>query len=205
MKKSTKLPDMILLDVNPAMTMSWKKYFSAEGVKVVTSDLGEFMEKHGNEVDAIVSPANSFGIMDGGYDKAIIEIFGRELQSLVQEKIRRKYYGEQPVGTALSVEIPGSSKILIHVPTMRIPQRIKDETVIYHCMRSMLMEAVAQKIKTVLVPAFGGSTGQVPPETIARMMWGAYVQLSVAYPVSGWEEVIDYTEEWLWQDYFNKF
>ena len=204
MKQTIVLPKMIFLDVNPSITASWCKYFNMDSVEIASSDFKEFIKFYGNEIDAIVSPANSFGLMDGGYDKAIIEVYGNELQTLIKEKIQKKYYGEQPVGTAMTVKIPGTSKILIHVPTMRTPCRIKDEMVIYHCMRSTLIEAVNQGVKRMLVPAFGGLTGQVPPDTIARMMWGACVQFSISYPVSSWEEAIDYTDIHLWAKYFAK-
>jgi hypothetical protein len=37
--------------------------------------------------DCLVSPANSYGLMDGGVDKIINEYFGGELQARVQRRI----------------------------------------------------------------------------------------------------------------------
>jgi O-acetyl-ADP-ribose deacetylase (regulator of RNase III) len=51
----------------------------------------------------MVSPANSFGLMDGGIDAAITKYFGKELMQRVQARIMQEYCGEQPVGTAIMV------------------------------------------------------------------------------------------------------
>ena len=66
---------------------------------------------------------------------------------------------------------------LIHTPTMRIPSIIKDRTIIYHCMRSCLMMAIKNRVKSIVIPAFGGGCGEVEPEIIARMMSRGYQQI----------------------------
>ena len=72
-----------LLDINKDMTDAWRKYFCDEmGVEIINDSFGEFMKNH-PEIDGIVSPANSFGLMDGGYDKAIIDYLGWRAQSNV--------------------------------------------------------------------------------------------------------------------------
>lgn len=53
-----------LLDRNKEMTGAWKKYFSEDEVEIVTADFKNFMDSH-LDIDAVVSPANSFGLMDG--------------------------------------------------------------------------------------------------------------------------------------------
>jgi O-acetyl-ADP-ribose deacetylase (regulator of RNase III) len=55
------------------------------------------------EFDCLVSPANSFGLMDGGTDAAIVRFFGEELMERVQKRILAEYLGEQPVGTSMLV------------------------------------------------------------------------------------------------------
>jgi hypothetical protein len=54
-----------LRDVSADMVQAWQKYFL--GVANVRTSLGEIFE---SSADAIVSPANSFGYMDGGIDVA---------------------------------------------------------------------------------------------------------------------------------------
>ena len=67
--------------------------------------------------------------------------------------------------------------ILIHTPTMRTPEIIKDPRIIYQCMRTTLMEAIKYQAKNIVIPAFGGLTGQVPYNVIAKMMKLGYEQI----------------------------
>jgi len=60
-----------------------KLYFHGESnVKCVAAEFDEFLRS--NPVQCIVSPANAFGLMDGGYDLAITHYFGDQLQKRVQ-------------------------------------------------------------------------------------------------------------------------
>lgn len=165
---------IFLLDINRAMINCWNEAFVNCGdVYVVNKDFKTFISKN-DEVDGIVSPGNSFGLMDGGYDKAISEYFGDTLYEAVQNKIMECFWGEQPVGSCLSLQIPNTKKILLHTSTMRTPEVIIDPRIIYSCMRTTLVETEKNSIKQIVVPAFGGMTGRVPRKIIAQMMREAY-------------------------------
>ena len=168
-----------LLDINKEMTDTWNRFFKGiSNVKVHNDTLENFLNN--NDVQGIVSPANSFGLMDGGYDKAIIDYFGNHLMKRVQDYIIENYCGEQPVGTAFSIPIYPEvydCKYLIHCPTMRTPEVIRDSRVIYSCMRSTLIECMRKEMKSVIIPAFGGCTGKVDKRELANMMRLAYEQL----------------------------
>ena len=179
-----------LLDLNPEMTNAWEKYFKYSGVNIVTQDFKDFIKEH-PDMEAIVSPANSFGLMDGGYDKAIIDYYGPQLMEHVQFAIINRWFGEQPVGTSMSVPIKNRfytktyhgnfeqfNPILIHTPTMRTPEIIEDPRIIYQCMRTCLIEAINQEVESIVIPAFGGCTGKVDPDTIAKLMFLAFNQIS---------------------------
>ena len=176
-----------LLDINKNMTDAWEKLFHPlKDVEIINEDFVSFMDKHPN-IEAVVSPANSFGLMDGGYDKAITDYFGESLMKDVQKSILLKWYGEQPVGTSMTVPIYNRKFttilgtrycVLIHTPSMRTPEVIKDSRIIYQCMRTTLIEAKRQEIKSIVIPAFGGLTGKVPCDEIAKMMCLAYKQIS---------------------------
>ena len=129
------------------------------------------------QVQCVVSPANAFGLMDGGYDLAITEWFGNQLQERVQQYIIHHFYGEQPVGTSFLIDAGKDGQSLIHTPTMRTPQQILDPQVIYQCMRTTLMCAAEHNIESIVIPMFGGLTGGVRPQLVADMMWRAYQQL----------------------------
>ncbi len=173
-----------LLDINKDMTDAWCKYFKdIEGVEIVNDYFANFMDEH-PEITGIVSPANSFGLMDGGYDKAIIDYLGERAQTNVLTMLDAVYKGYQPIGTCLP--IPFGKYTILHTPTMRTPEIIVDHRVIYDCMRSCLLKAIESKCEFVVIPAFGGLTGKVPYDTIARMMFLAYQQLCNKPREIGW-------------------
>ena len=166
-----------LLDINPEMTNALKKEFASfSEVEVVLDDFKHFMDTH-DDIDCVVSPANSFGMMNGGYDKAITDYFGRTVEKRVQAFINKNYFGEQPIGTSIMVDIPSSHIKLIHTPTMRLPSPVKDPLIIYQCMRTTLMMAIKNNIHVIVIPAFGGATGKVSPSVVAKYMKEGYKQV----------------------------
>ncbi len=180
-----------LLDINQGMCEAWNKYFlDIQNISVVNDEFRAFVFNNTDNIQAIVSPANSFGIMSGGYDKAIIDYFGPELMEAVQKYIISNYYGEQPVGTAFTIQIPNNQKYLIHCPTMRTPEIIRDPRTVYSCMRSTLIECMKNDIKSVVIPAFGGCTGNVAFENIAYLMRKAYNQLDLIPENLSWNSVV---------------
>ena len=162
-----------------------KAYFEQENVELVNDSFAHFM-KH-NKVQCVVSPANAFGLMDGGYDLAITQWYGNQLQERVQAYIIEHFYGEQSVGTSFIIEADQAGQYLIHTPTMQTPQLIEDPRVIYQCMRSTLIEARKNHMESILIPMFGGSSGGVHPQIIAKMMWKAYKQLETPPAKINWE------------------
>ena len=61
--------------------------------------------------------------------------------------------------------------------SIKLSNPIKDNRIIYQCMRTTLIEANNQKVNSILIPAFGRLTGKVPCETVAHMMFLAYNQI----------------------------
>ena len=166
-----------LLDRNLEMFLEWKQYFGdCPDVDVVMDDFAHFMDTH--KVQCVVSPANSYGYMDGGYDAAITGYFGNQLEKEVQKYILENFYGEQPVGTSFTIDISGTDQKLIHTPTMRMPSKIKEPEIVYQCMRTTLMEAIKNNVESIVIPAFGGATGMVPYRTIAKLMKMGYDQIT---------------------------
>lgn len=161
-----------LLDINKDMTDAWYQYFKdIENVEIVNDCFSNFMSEH-PEVDGIVSPANSFGLMDGGYDKAIVDYLGYHAQTNVLTVLDAVYGGYQPVGTCLP--IPYAKYMILHTPTMRTPEPIIDHRVIYDCMRSCLLKAKEMNCECIVIPAFGALTGRVTYNIVAKMMYLAY-------------------------------
>ncbi|KAK3191279.1 hypothetical protein K4F52_002489 [Lecanicillium sp. MT-2017a] len=104
--------------------------------------------------DTIVSPANSYGRLDGAFDDAISRAFSPQSQYLaltrvVQAQLYDQYRGFAPPGTCTLVRIPDEftaesrnvwgTKHLALCPTMRIPQVVVwDKEVIYECIWTLL-------------------------------------------------------------------
>lgn len=158
-----------------------ERYFNGcENVTVLNVDFATFMNEH-PDIECIVSPANSFGLMDGGYDAAISTYFGNELPHKVQQYVIENYHGEQPVGTSCFVSID-ERKSLIHTPTMQYPSLIIDPRVIYQCMRTTLLEAIKHDVKSIVIPMFGGTCGGIQPELAASLMRCGYDQIFSKVP-----------------------
>jgi hypothetical protein len=67
---------------NDELAQEWSRWFEDESeVEIVAGDICEV------PVDAIVSPANSFGFMDGGLDQALSNRFGWDLQKQLQQDV----------------------------------------------------------------------------------------------------------------------
>ena len=162
--------------------------FAGETVEVVCDDFAHFMKTH--EVECIVSPANSFGLMDGGYDLAITEWFGDQLQKRVQQVILDHFCGEQPVGTSFLIDAGRDGQKLIHTPTMRVPSEIRDPAVIYQCMRTTLMTAIEHGVKSIVIPLFGGAAGGVEAHLAAELMHCGYRRILHPNTVIDWDTVI---------------
>lgn len=163
---------LILCDRNLSLCHEWEKLFNnIENVSIVNDSFINI-----SDYDCIVSPANSFGIMDGGFDGALTTYFGNILMENVQKNIKEEYAGEQPVGTSIIVETGNKRHpYCAHTPTMRVPKIIDSYDTVYNAMRAMII-AVSKhnNIKTVLCPGLCTATGRVPFTIAASQMFLAY-------------------------------
>ena len=171
--------DIFLHTFESGMADAWRKLF--RGMPAVVIVEGDILE---GPCDAVVSPANSFGFMDGGIDLAYRRFFGLDLQSRVQAKIQNESYGELPVGQATVVST-GHDAIpyLVAAPTMRVPDRIEDTVNVYLACRAALLVVLAHNhgtsrpINSVRVPALGTGIGAMPLARAAHQMHAAYVSV----------------------------
>lgn len=114
----------LLIDKNPEMVNAWKSVFAGE--EAVTCMQGDLCEV---SCDAIVSPGNSFGFMDGGIDRAISLHLGWDLQLELQKQIKALPLRELLIGQALT--LPTADELipyLICAPTMRVPMSFNIST-----------------------------------------------------------------------------
>jgi O-acetyl-ADP-ribose deacetylase (regulator of RNase III) len=171
--------DIFLHTFEFGMADAWRKVFRGIPAVVIVED--DILE---GPCDAVVSPANSFGFMDGGIDLAYRRFFGLDLQSRVQAKIKNEFYGELPVGQATVVST-GHDAIpyLVAAPTMRVPDRIGDTVNVYLACRAALLVILAHNhgtsrpINSVRVPALRTGIGAMPLARAAHQMHAAYVSV----------------------------
>jgi O-acetyl-ADP-ribose deacetylase (regulator of RNase III) len=172
-------PAIHLHTLDSDMAIAWGEVFgSDDGVHIIEGDILV------GAADAVVSPANSFGYMDGGIDLAYRNFFGMEIQRRVRGKIHADHFGELPVGQAVIVETNHSQlPFLIVAPTMRVPDRIGDTVNVYLAFRAALISVInhnksePNKIETLRVPALGTGVGRMPIDRAARQMHAAYASV----------------------------
>ena len=165
-----------LRDRDADVVRAWAKHFA--DTPQVEASQGDIFDVR---ADAIVSPANSFGFMDGGIDLAYSYRFGWQIQEQLQELLRTEHDGELPVGDAVIIETGDADyRYLVSAPTMRMPMIVSNTVNAYLAFRATL-RAVREhnwrsedKIRSVLCPGLATATGAMSPEVCARQMWAAY-------------------------------
>lgn len=115
-----------------------------EAWKTFCGDLPNVEVFHGSildlSVDAVVSPANSYGFMDGGLDLIYSHRFGWEVQAKLQKIIKEKHHGELLIGQAEIVETDNLQiPFVIAAPTMRVPMILKDSINPYLAARAVFL------------------------------------------------------------------
>lgn len=162
-----------LVDRNPGMCLEWAKQFG--DTPDVNINRGDFFAL---ETDCVVSPANSFGFMDGGLDYAISMKLGWDVQERLQQEIRDHYKGELLVGEATLIHTNHNDiPYLISAPTMRVPMILGPESYnVYLAARAIfrLLKETNHPIEKVTISGLGTGVGRVPFETCARQMKTAY-------------------------------
>ncbi|KZV61915.1 macro domain-like protein [Peniophora sp. CONT] len=144
------------------------------------------------DFDCLVSPANSYGIMDGGIDMYISRAFGAggdilTLSRAVQDDLYKRWYGFAPPTSCTLVRIPSHLRntqyprcgVLAICPTMRIPMNVSwHEDLVYNLMWTLLCELEhwneeakeEDKIRKVAIPGLATGIGAYDPEKCARQM-----------------------------------
>lgn len=165
-----------LRDRDASLVEAWRRWFKGcSGVEIGHGDIFDA------EADAIVSPANSFGYMDGGIDAVYLSRFGSGLQWRLQQHVQQHHGGELVVGEAVIVET-GALDIpwLVSAPTMRVPGPVPNTLNAYLAFRAALRAVIAHTragkgpIAKVLCPGLASAIGGMPPDRVARQMRFAF-------------------------------
>lgn len=157
--------------------------------------------------DVVVSPANSYGRLDGAFDHAISKTFSppddyHALTRAAQLVLYDKWRGFAPPGTCTLVEFPTSlkkndrgCKWVAICPTMREPEDVNwDREVVYECVWSLLCQverfnrgSKGDGIQSMLMTPLAAGVGKVSKER-----WAAQTVLAMKHFV----EAVEKPEMW---------
>lgn len=154
--------NIIFFDINKEFIDEAKR-LAKYGIQSMLIDVKQLIDSI--EIDMIVSPANSFGYMNGGIDKIYTELFSG-IQTTVQNKINelgfisnlgKKYL---PIGSAITVKTNNKKcEYLISAPTMYLPGSIQQTNNIIFCFMAILNIANKNKNKKIACPGLGTNIG----------------------------------------------
>ncbi|AKT39367.1 macro domain-containing protein [Chondromyces crocatus] len=156
-----------LVDSDEAVVTAWRHHFAVfPEVEVVHGDIVEVA------AHAVVSPANGYGFMDGGVDRAYVRFFGASIEERVRAAIRCRPEGVLSVGAALVVDT-GHPRIprLIVAPTVLMPEPVPASHA-YRALRAVLRVVTAWPASAgdVYCPGLTTGVGGVAPDEAAREM-----------------------------------
>ena len=182
---------LILRDTNPEMVMAWLDAFSDPGPWSIGS--GHIVQ---SKADAIVSPANSYGFMDGGIDLMYRNHFGAGLQNRLQTYLKEHFNGFLPVGQAILIPtLKATIPHMIVAPTMERPMNVASTSNAYLALRAALHKVVEYNrytvehnqppIHRILVPGLATGIGGMNVDTSARQMRKAVDEVLAEQSVSG--------------------
>ncbi|KAF9878309.1 hypothetical protein CkaCkLH20_04347 [Colletotrichum karsti] len=174
------------------------------------------------QFDTIVSPANSYGRLDGAFDDAISRVLSPRddylaLTHVAQKKLYEQWRGFAPPGTCTLVRIPddfharsrnvwGARRVAL-CPTMRTPADVTwDHEVVYECIWSLLCAVDnhnrsvragkaaegEEEIRSILMTPLATGVGRVSPER-----WASQAILAMNHFVEACENPAKWSKlEW---------
>ncbi len=174
---------LVLAAVEPLLASAWHEH---------CGDL-DFVEIHEGSIldvncDAVVSPANSFGFMDGGLDARYMHYFDCDIQMRVRRQIYDHHHGELLVGAADIVETDDLRiPFLIAAPTMRVPMVLTNSVNAYLAARAVFKlvrhgtftsgsyagEPISKYVTTVAMPGLGTGVGKIGRRWCAKQVRAA--------------------------------
>lgn len=165
-----------LIHVDKFLGKAWETHFSEySDVHIIDGDITKI------SCDAVVSPANSFGFMDGSLDYLLSERFGWHIQEALQKEIQESDLGELLVGNTITLKT-GDEKVpyLISAPTMRVPMNFNIATSgnAYLAMKAILIACKNNsEINSVSIPGLCTGCGRMPYHIAAKQMFLAYEEV----------------------------
>ena len=163
-----------LYAIDKALADAWQAYLPAELQDSIEIRQGDILS---GQATALVSPANSFGFMDGGIDLYYSQRLGWHVQTRLQEQIKSLPMQELLIGQALAVPTDREQyPWLISAPTMRTPCVLSDEMLanVYLATKAATLCTLDRGYESMAFPGMGTGTGGVKAEVAAKLMFTAF-------------------------------
>jgi len=179
----------------------YKLKTSADGKINTTSSTNKYKYRYSDlqvmsladlNYDIVISPANSFGELKGGFDMQYYLHLGKEdLQKYIYNTIATKYYGEVLVGNSAIINLHKMQKKIFGVlkydkpkymlicPTMTIPTNVAGSRNAYLFTRAVLegislIKKIDNGVNSALLPVPCVGVGGMPAKTAANQIKAAF-------------------------------
>lgn len=164
------------------------------GINVMHIDVKNLINT--TKVDAIVSPANSFGFMNGGIDQVYSEIFN-DIEKNVRDKIKMLDIVNNdgqcylPVCSAITVKTNNSKcPLLICNPTMYMPGSEVNNNNIFYCFISLIYLSKRNPNMVIACPGLGTGIGMVSAKSAIDQIEMAIFQYDTIIRTENYKKTI---------------
>lgn len=157
-------------------------------IETVVSLLDDFIlerysKNHEAPYDYLITPGNGYGIMSGGFDAAVLEMFPN-VETNVRQVIRQHYLGEITVGNAFSVSADSEIvRRVVYAPTMRVPTELPPLTDVPYVSTLAALQVIGHASVgpispdwSIIMTGHGVGTGEVPVDVVAWQQLMAIAQ-----------------------------
>lgn len=183
---------IFLYGLDTGLVQAWQKELAQEPSLREVVEIRHADIMTGN-ADALVSPANSFGFMDGGVDLIYSQRLGWHIQARLQEQISSLPMQELLVGQALVVPTDREQyPWLISAPTMRVPYVLSGALAMnaFLATHAAMQCALERGFESIAFPGMGTGTGKLAPDLAAKYMFVAFRECLLekrVFPKTLWE------------------
>lgn len=178
---------LCLVDRNQEMVDAWRDAFGADPRVWINHDQ-VIQAAQLIKADAVVSPANSFGYMDGGIDAQYRLMFGLHIETDIITTIRARWGGHLPVGEAEVIYTAQKVPYIIVAPTMEYAGKDISGTQNAYITMHAALKAVfdynehprvrgIDLIVRLLCPGLGTGVGKLPRVVAAQQMAKAWKEV----------------------------
>lgn len=169
--------NIIICNIDDDLTKLIDKHLPKSNISYYNGDFRNISEPF----ECIVSPGNSFGLMDGGVD-GIIKSYFKHIDNFiikVQTSLLNQVGGFHQPGSCTMIDVTNdhvNCQFIAHCPTMIVPMKITDYSIIYWCIWNFLISIhkhninnPTNKIKTVVCPCLGTGVGRFEYEYFIKL------------------------------------